>query len=95
VLVPYLQKAGFECHPPDGAYYVMTDVAGLGGTDDVEFVTRLVREVGVAGVPGSSFYSPKELGKTKVRFMFAKREETLHEAGRRLLDGFAESAHGA
>jgi aspartate/methionine/tyrosine aminotransferase len=85
VLIPYLEKAGFQLTAPDGAYYVMTDAAGLGATDDVEFVTRLVEKVGVAGVPGSSFYSPKELGKTKVRFMFAKREETLHEAGRRLL----------
>jgi PAS domain S-box-containing protein len=85
VLLPYLEKAGFQLTAPDGAYYVMTDAAGLGATDDVEFVTRLVEKVGVAGVPGSSFYSPKELGKTKVRFMFAKREETLHEAGRRLL----------
>ena len=51
----------------------------------------LVQKVGVAGVPGSSFYSPRELGKTKVRFMFAKREETLHEAGRR----FAQNARNA
>src|SRR5262245_5261693 len=85
VLLPYLEKAGFKLTAPDGAYYVMTDAADLGATDDVEFVTRLVQKVGVAAVPGSSFYSPKELGKTKVRFMFAKREETLHEAGRRLL----------
>jgi aminotransferase len=63
----------------------MTDVAGLGGTDDVAFVRRLVEEVGVAGVPGSSFYFPRERGRTKVRFMFAKRDETLHEAGKRLL----------
>jgi len=85
VLLPYLERAGFTFTPPDGAYYVVTDIAGFGATDDVEFVTKLVQKVGVAGVPGSSFYSPKELGKTKVRFMFAKREETLHEAGRRLL----------
>ena len=43
------------------------------------------RELGVSAVPGSSFYSPRELGRTKVRFMFAKREETLHQAGQRLL----------
>jgi aspartate/methionine/tyrosine aminotransferase len=85
VLLPYLRDAGFTLIEPNGAYYVMTDAAGLGATDDVEFVTQLVQKVGVAGVPGSSFYSPKELGKTKVRFMFSKRDETLHEAGRRLL----------
>ena len=45
----------------------------------------MIETVGVAGVPGSSFYSPKDLGRAKVRFMFAKRDETLHEAGRRLL----------
>jgi aminotransferase len=84
VLLGYLREAGFAFHDPDGAYYVMTDVAGLGGTHDVEFVKRLVTEVGVAGVPGSSFYAPAERGRTKVRFMWAKREQTLHEAGRRL-----------
>jgi aminotransferase len=85
VLLPYLERAGFKLAAPDGAYYVMTDAADLGCKNDTEFVTQLVQKVGVAGVPGSSFYSPRELGKTKVRFMFAKREETLHEAGRRLL----------
>jgi aminotransferase len=85
ILLPYLRDAGFEHATPDGAYYVMTDVAGLGGTDDVEFVRRMVQTVGVAAVPGSSFYSPKQLGRTKVRFMWAKRDETLHESGRRLL----------
>jgi aspartate/methionine/tyrosine aminotransferase len=89
IMIPYLQESGFECRAPDGAYYVMTDVADLGVTDDVAFVRRLVEEVGVAGVPGSSFYSPKDLGRTKVRFMFAKRDETLHEAGRRLAKAFA------
>lgn len=85
ILIPYLNEAGFQCIAPNGAYYVMTEVSGLGATDDTAFVRRLVEEVGVAGVPGSSFYSPSELGQTKVRFMFAKRDETLHEAGQRLL----------
>jgi aspartate/methionine/tyrosine aminotransferase len=47
-------------------------------------VRAMIRDVGVSAVPGSSFYAPRELGRTKVRFMFAKRDETLHEAGRRL-----------
>src|SRR5947209_16426632 len=85
ILLPYLRDAGFEFAEPEGAYYVMCDVAKLGGTDDTEFVRRLIREVGVSAVPGSSFYSPRERGRTKVRFMWAKRDETLHEAGRRLL----------
>jgi aspartate/methionine/tyrosine aminotransferase len=85
ILLGYLRDAGFDFHTPDGAYYVVTDISRLGGRDDVEFVRKLVTEVGVAGVPGSSFYAPKELGRTKVRFMWAKRDETLHEAGKRLL----------
>ena len=68
-----------------GAYYVMTDITPLGGTDDTEFVRRMIRDVGVAAVPGSSFYQPRSLGRTKVRFMFAKKDETLHAAGERLL----------
>jgi aminotransferase len=48
-------------------------------------VNRLVTEFGVAAVPGGSFYSPKSLGKTKIRFMFAKKDQTLHAAGERLL----------
>jgi aminotransferase len=63
----------------------MTDVSPLGWSDDTAFVRAMIEQVGVSAVPGSSFYAPKELGKTKVRFMWAKRDETLHEAGRRLL----------
>jgi aminotransferase len=85
LLLPYLRQAGFTFSEPEGAYYVMTDAAGLGARDDHEFVRRMIREVGVAAVPGSSFHAPPELGRTTVRFMFAKREEVLHEAGRRQL----------
>jgi len=85
VFLPYLRQAGFEVTEPEGAYYVMTDITPLGGTDDTEFVRRMIREVGVSAVPGSSFYSPRDLGRTRVRFMFAKKEETLHVAGQRLL----------
>ncbi len=85
LFLPYLKEAGFEFDVPEGAYYVMTDIKPLGGTNDVEFVRQMIETVGVAGVPGSSFYNPKELGRTKVRFMFAKKDETLHAAGERLL----------
>lgn len=85
ILLGYLRQAGFEFQQPEGAYYVMTDVEGLGGTDDTEFVQQMIREVGVSAVPGGSFYAPRSLGRTKVRFMWAKREETLHQAGERLL----------
>jgi aminotransferase len=85
LFLPYLRDAGFTLHEPEGAYYVMTDISELGGTDDTAFVRWMIREVGVSAVPGSSFYAPRERGRTKVRFMFAKRHETLHQAGERLL----------
>lgn len=85
LFMPYLREAGLKCEPPDGAYYVMTDIRGISDLDDVSFVRRMIETVGVAGVPGSSFYNPKEQGRSQVRFMFAKRDETLHDAGRRLL----------
>lgn len=84
IFLPYLRDAGFQFHVPDGAYYVMTDFAGLSPRDDVSLVRWMIETVGVAGVPGSSFYQPRSLGQSKVRFMFAKRDETLHDAGRRL-----------
>lgn len=85
IFLDYLHEAGFELHEPEGAYYVMTDVKPLGWDNDVKFVEWMVKEIGVAAVPGSSFFAPPELGRTQVRFMFAKKEETLHAAGQRLL----------
>lgn len=85
LFVPYLHDAGFSAHAPDGAYYVMADFTQLSGLDDVAFVRRMIETVGVAGVPGSSFFRPKDPGRTQVRFMFAKREDTLHDAGERLM----------
>ena len=85
LFLPYLQDAGFVALPPDGAYYVMADFSGLSELDDVAFVRRMIETVGVAGVPGGSFFRPKGQGRTQVRFMFAKREETLRDAGERLL----------
>jgi len=85
ILLPYLREAGFEFSDPQGAYYVMTDLKNFGAEDDVAFTHQMVKEFGVAGVPGSSFHSPQELGRTKLRFMFAKKDDTLHAAGERLL----------
>jgi aspartate/methionine/tyrosine aminotransferase len=82
--LPYLRGAGLTVYEPEGAYYVMTDIAPLGWDDDAAFVRTMIEQVGVSAVPGSSFYSPKELGRTMVRFMFAKKDETLHAAGERL-----------
>ena len=85
VLVPALGNAGFRVHEPAGAYYVMTDITDVaGGEDDVAFALRLIREPGVAAVPGSSFFSRPELGRTKLRFAFPKRIETLEAACERL-----------
>ena len=69
---------------PKGAYYVLTDISRFGANDDTEFAIRLVNEIGVATVPGSSFYSSRELGRTKIRFAFCKTEETLRKAIERL-----------
>lgn len=80
-----LRKAGFQCYIPEGAYYIMTDISNFGFSDDTEFAHWLVKEIGVGGVPGSSFYSRPELGKTKLRFMFSKDEATLREAADRLM----------
>jgi len=84
MLVPILEESGFKVFRPDGAYYVMTDISGFGFRDDVEFTRHLVREVGVACVPGSSFYSRPELGSQQVRFCFCKKDSTLEEAAERL-----------
>jgi aminotransferase len=84
LLLPVLEEAGFRVFRPDGAYYVMTDIGRFGFRDDVEFTRHLIREVGVACVPGSSFYSRPELGARQVRFCFCKRDETLEAAAERL-----------
>jgi aspartate/methionine/tyrosine aminotransferase len=79
-----LERAGFVTYSPDGAYYVMTDTTRLGWDDDVAFARHLVEEVGVAVVPGSSFYLDPSHGRRQVRFAFCKRDATLDEAERRL-----------
>jgi aspartate/methionine/tyrosine aminotransferase len=84
LFLPALRAAGFTFTEPEGAYYVLCDITPLGGTDDTEFTRHMIQTVGVSGVPGSSFYSPRELGRHLVRFMFAKRDESLHEAAIRL-----------
>jgi aminotransferase len=94
LLLDALQAAGFRCFVPRGAYYIMTDISAFlpllspagtaGGTDDVRFTQYLVKEIGVAVVPGSSFYNDPRDGSRQVRFAFCKKEATLAEAGRRL-----------
>jgi aminotransferase len=80
-----LEAARFSPTRPEGAYYVLCDISRFGFADDVAFARWLVREVGVAGVPGSSFYSRPELGRHLIRFTFCKTEPLLRAAGERLL----------
>ncbi len=87
ILLGYLREAGFHCYDPEGAYYIMTDIASLGWDDDVAAAQHLVETVGVAAVPGSSFYRTAGMGKTQLRFTFTKKDETLHAAGERLRRG--------
>ncbi|HET8577771.1 MAG TPA: aminotransferase class I/II-fold pyridoxal phosphate-dependent enzyme [Methylomirabilota bacterium] len=81
-------EAGFIAFKPQGAYYILTEAAHFlkeyDCKDDQEFAMFLVKDVGVATVPGSSFYAHAELGKTKIRFCFPKTDDMLIEAGRRL-----------
>ena len=86
-LMGLLTKSGFQCFRPAGAYYVMTDISNFGYPDDLSFVRHLINQVGLAAVPGSSFYSRPELGKHFVRFCFCKKPETLEAAGKRLEEG--------
>jgi aspartate/methionine/tyrosine aminotransferase len=83
-LMPALTAAGFQCFRPRGAYYVMTDISAFGFKDDVSFAKYLVQEIGVACVPGSSFYRDPHEGARQVRFAFCKKPDTLDEAARRL-----------
>jgi aspartate/methionine/tyrosine aminotransferase len=83
-LVPALTEAGFRCYRPRGAYYIMTDIGGFGFAEDVAFTQYLVREIGIAAVPGSSFYNDPRDGAQQVRFAFCKRPETLDQAAERL-----------
>jgi aminotransferase len=84
----YIERAGFIAWKPKGAYYILTDVTRFMKAarihDDYAFAMYLIKEVGVATVPGSSFYAHPELGRTKIRFCFPKTDAMLREAGERL-----------
>jgi aminotransferase len=82
--MPALSEAGFRCYRPHGAYYVMTDISAFGFADNLEFMNYLVKEIGVAAVPGSSFYRNPRDGAQQVRFAFCKKDDTLDEAANRL-----------
>ena len=79
-ILALLDGAGFRCFRPSGAYYVMADISSFGFSDDKQFVRHLIENVGVAAVPGSSFFDDFTLGSQIVRFCFCKKYETLKEA---------------
>ncbi|MGH7454964.1 MAG: pyridoxal phosphate-dependent aminotransferase, partial [bacterium] len=87
-LVGILENAGFRCYVPKGAYYIMTEIAELikrhHQPNDDQFARWMVKEIGVAAVPGSSFYMNPVDGRTQVRFCFCKKEETLAAAAEKL-----------
>jgi aspartate/methionine/tyrosine aminotransferase len=83
-LLSILTRAGFRCFRPRGAYYIMTDISAFGFPDDVAFARYLVKDIGVAAVPGSSFYRDPADGRTQLRFTFCKTEKTFQAAAERL-----------
>lgn len=84
MILNILKNSGFRCFIPQGAYYVMTDISVFGFPNDVAFVRHLIENIGVAAVPGSSFYLNISDGSQQVRFCFCKKCETLEQAGERL-----------
>ena len=79
-----LNQDGFRCFKPAGAYYIMTDISGFGFADDLSFSRYLVEKIGIAVVPGSSFYDDPSQGSSQVRFTFCKKESTLAAAAEKL-----------
>jgi aminotransferase len=79
-LVEILREAGFKPFTPQGAYYVMADISAFGFSDDHAFARHLVENVGVAAVPGSSFFEDPAKGSQLIRFCFCKKFETLEAA---------------
>jgi aspartate/methionine/tyrosine aminotransferase len=84
LLLGLLEQASFRPFRPAGAYYIMCDIGGFGFPSDTAFVKHLIEKVGVAAVPGSSFFDDPARGRRLIRFCFCKKEETLREAGERL-----------
>jgi aminotransferase len=84
-LLASLEDVGLRCSVPRGAYYIMADISALNFNDDVKFVRHLIEKVGIAAVPGSSFFSHSSDGADWVRFCFCKKYETLEIARQKLL----------
>lgn len=84
ILMDSLTEAGFGVRPPEGTYFLMADIRPLGFDDDDKLARWMVRELGVAAVPGSSFYQRGELGRSQLRFAFCKQDQTLAAVAERL-----------
>jgi aminotransferase len=84
LLLDSLRAAGFSCSAPEGAYYIMADFSALSTLSDRDFAKHLVKNIGVAVVPGSSFFHQSAQGSRYVRFCFCKKDSTLQMAGERL-----------
>lgn len=80
-----LDMIGIPYFKPEGAYYVFCDTSMMGLGSDLEFTKFLVEDIGVAVVPGSSFFGPSESAGDYVRFCFSRKMETLQAARERLL----------
>lgn len=83
LLLSYVRRLALDFTVPEGAYYVLLDISPFGFKSDQQCAEWLIKEIGVATVPGSSFFARDE--QRFVRLHFAKREETLRQAGERLL----------
>jgi len=83
-MLQVLDKSGFKCFKPRGAYYILTGISGFGYPDDMAFTRHLIEDVGVAAVPGSSFFEDPKDGSQMIRFCFCKKYETLEAAQERL-----------
>ncbi len=84
IMVKALEAGGFKFSAPEGSYYILADFSGISKKESKEFAIWLAQEVGVATVPGMSFYSPPSLGRSLTRFAFCKKLETLERASKRL-----------
>ena len=87
IMVKALEGSGFKFSAPEGAYYILADFSAISKKESKEFAVWLAEEVGVATVPGMSFYQPPSLGKHLTRFAFCKKKETLEKAAERLGSG--------
>jgi aminotransferase len=85
IMCSALDEAGFKYAAPEGSYYILADFSDISNLESREFAIWLAKEVGVATVPGMSFYSPPELGRSLTRFAFCKKVETLQKAAERLI----------